>query len=76
MDEQRGDYQTQSGFADNSPQSCLTENTKTEIPGIFLVTSWVEQDLKQIFNVIKPPSFDMDHVKIVLYNLLCSIYFL
>ena len=46
--------------------------------GIFLVLNWVDQDLKQIFTDpnIMPPSFDRDHVKIILYNILCAINFL
>lgn len=48
----------------------------TNIPGIFLVVSYIDQDLKRIFNIVKPPSFDMEHVKIILYNLMCSLHFL
>ena len=48
----------------------------TNIPGIFLVVSYIDQDLKRIFNIVKPPSFDMEHVKIILYNLICSLHFL
>lgn len=46
--------------------------------GIFLVLNWVDQDLKQIFteSSIMPPSFDRDHVKIILYNILCAINYL
>ena len=57
-------------------KQALSNFSSEEGQGLFLVTSWVEQDLKKIFNVIKPPSFDMEHVKIVLYNLLCSLNFL
>ena len=44
--------------------------------GIFLVMSHVNQDLAQIFNENKSISFDMDHAKIILYNLLCAVNFL
>lgn len=56
------------------------QNNKEEMlpNGIFLVLNWVDQDLKQIFtdSSIMPPSFDREHVKIILYNILCSINFL
>ena len=46
------------------------------VPGIFLVVTWVDNDLKQIFNEVKPPSFDVGHVKIILYNILCALNYL
>ena len=45
-------------------------------PGIFLVMNHVNQDLAQIFNDNKNISFDMEHAKIILYNLLCAINYL
>ena len=45
-------------------------------PGIFIVMTWYDKDLKTIFTDIKPPSFDMDHAKIIIYNLLCAIHYL
>lgn len=45
-------------------------------PGIFLVMSHVNQDLAQIFNDNKNISFDMEHAKIILYNLLCAVNYL
>lgn len=38
--------------------------------------SHVDQDLAQIFNQNKKISFDNEHAKIVLYNLLCAVNFL
>ena len=38
--------------------------------------TWNEKDLKQILNVVKPPSFDLEHVKIILYNILCAINYI
>lgn len=53
------------------------ESSKDEEPqGIFLVMSHVNQDLAQIFNDNKNISFDMEHAKIILYNLLCAVNFL
>ena len=44
--------------------------------GVFLVMSHVNQDLSQIFSNNKKISFDMEHAKIILYNLLCAVNFL
>ena len=44
--------------------------------GVFLVMSHVNQDLSQIFHENMKISFDMDHAKIILYNLLCAVNFL
>jgi hypothetical protein len=45
-------------------------------PGIFIIMTWVDNDLKTIFTDIKPPSFDMEHAKIIIYNLLCAVHYL
>lgn len=45
-------------------------------PAIFIVMSWYDNDLKAVFTEIKPPSFDMEHAKIILYNMLCAIHYL
>lgn len=38
--------------------------------------SHVNQDLSQIFNENKSISFDMEHAKIIVYNLLCAVNYL
>jgi len=53
-------------------QDCKEKNPA----GIFLVMSHVNQDLAQIFSDNKSISFDMEHAKIILYNLLCEVNFL
>ena len=58
---------------DDSTQNIVS---KKKSIGIFLVTTWVDQDLKQLFNILQPPSFDIEHVKTVLYNILCAVHFL
>lgn len=45
-------------------------------PGIFIIMSWYDKDLKAVFTEIKPPSFDMDHAKIIIYNILCAMHYL
>ena len=45
-------------------------------PGIFLVMTWYDKDLKAVFTEIKPPAFDMQHAKIIIYNILCAIHYL
>jgi mitogen-activated protein kinase 1/3 len=52
------------------------DNKEKNPDGIFLIMSHVNQDLAQIFNDNKNISFDMEHAKIILYNLLCAINFL
>lgn len=44
--------------------------------GIFLVMNHVNQDLSQIFNDNKGISFDSEHAKIIVYNLLCAVNYL
>lgn len=45
-------------------------------PAIFIVMSWYDNDLKAVFTAINPPSFDVEHAKIILYNMLCAINYL
>ena len=43
---------------------------------IFLVTEYIDHDLKAILTTQKPRNFDSLHAKSILYNMLCSINFL
>lgn len=52
------------------------ENKEENPEGVFLIMSHVNQDLAQIFGDNKNISFDMEHAKIILYNLLCAVNFL
>lgn len=37
---------------------------------------WMDQDLKQIFNQVTDNSFSEEHIKVILYNVLCTINYL
>lgn len=45
-------------------------------PAIFIVMTWYDNDLKAVFTEIKPQTFDIEHAKIILYNMLCAIHYL
>lgn len=45
-------------------------------PGIFIIMTWYDKDLKAVFTELKPPAFDMGHAKIIIYNLLCALHYL
>lgn len=44
--------------------------------GIFLVMEWVELDLKQLFSQLTTETFHEEHIKVILYNLLCTVNYL
>lgn len=44
--------------------------------GIFLVMTYENQDLGQVFSANKEMSFSFEHAKLILYNLLCAVNFL
>lgn len=49
-----------------------------DFDSVFLVMDFKTNDLKSLFTNPKPQTFSLsdDHIKIILYNLLCSIHFL
>ena len=55
----------------------LPWNKGKELPsGIFLVLTHVEQNLSKVFAANKKISFETEHAKLILYNLLCAVNFL
>jgi serine/threonine protein kinase len=47
-----------------------------EIKGIFVVMEYVPNDLKKMIQLVEPDAFEEQHIKIIMYNLLCAINFL
>lgn len=47
-----------------------------EIKGIFVVMEYIPNDLKKMIQLVEPDAFEEQHVKIIMYNLLCAINFL
>ena len=43
--------------------------------GVFLVMDYVPDDLKKMLDEIKTGDFSEDHVKVIMYNILCSLNF-
>ena len=48
----------------------------SECNGIFLVMEYVPNDVKKMLDEISTADFLEDHVKIITYNLLCSLNFI
>lgn len=48
----------------------------SEAKGIFLVLEYKPNDLKQMINDISPTDLKEAHVKIIIYNMLCSLHFI
>jgi serine/threonine protein kinase len=46
------------------------------IQGFFLVLEFVLTDIRGMLRKLEPGNFDEDHLKVLLYNLLCSLNFL
>ena len=44
--------------------------------GIFLVMEYIPNDVKRMLDTISPTNFSEDHVRIILYNTLCSINYI
>ena len=47
-----------------------------ECKGLFLVLDYVPDDLKKMLDDISPGDFQEDHIKVIMYNILCSINFI
>ena len=44
--------------------------------GIFIVMEYVAHDIRTMLDKIKQDSLTEDHVKIIMYNLLCAVHFM
>ena len=44
--------------------------------GVFLVMNYVQENLKQTLDNLVPADFDEDHVKVIIYNILCGLNFI
>ena len=47
-----------------------------ELDYAFLVTSFIESDVKKVMLSSRDISFTEDHVKVILYNILCTLNYL
>ena len=47
-----------------------------EAKGVFLVMDYVQDNLKQMLDTISPSDFHEDHIKVIMYNILCSLNFI
>lgn len=51
-------------------------NNLEECPGIFLILEYVECDVWKLLNVQELTDFEVDHVRTIMYNLLCSVQYI
>jgi len=58
-------------LAPNEPGTTI-ENAK----GIFLVMEHLPNDLKNMIKMVDHENFEEEHIKIILYNLLCALNFI
>lgn len=56
--------------------SMKSDQPLTEAKGIFLVLEYKPNDLKQMINDISSTDLKEAHVKIIIYNMLCSLHFI
>lgn len=49
------------------------QDSLDDISGIFLVMSYTQFTLKDLLSSRRPEVFTEEHVKVILYNLLCSL---
>jgi mitogen-activated protein kinase 1/3 len=51
-------------------------NNLNEAEGVFIVMEYVAHDIRSMLDKIKSDCLSEEHVKIIMYNLLCSVHFM
>jgi len=52
------------------------DQTLKESTGIFLVMDYIQNDIKKMLDDIQPADLSEDHIKIIIYNLVCGLNFI
>ena len=52
------------------------EGTLEGMKGIFLIMEYVSSDIKEMIQNVDQHQFEKEHIKIIIYNLLCALNFI